>query len=240
MYRQPGDPSQLPHTHKRNAKGVKYESLNRTIPPRQNPGLSVRADDPCWGWRQCGRRRMSGGGGRDCRWWPKPAKATTCRREPAARERAGRAPDLSPWRPNTNLNGAQYRAPARERSIPGRNQEEPRIGKPRKGWGKSPRNEERESVCVCGSASPKAPTRQIPAQGGQGPPGHRHPTSRRPPLRTTPSRHRPRHHRPHHRRCTEARTAGTTSGRVSTRASAATRRRRRRSPPPPIACPRVR
>jgi hypothetical protein len=36
---------------------------------------------------------MSGGSGRNCRWWPKPAKATTCRREPASRERAGRAPD---------------------------------------------------------------------------------------------------------------------------------------------------
>jgi hypothetical protein len=42
--------------------------------------------------RQRGRRRVSGGGGRGCRWWPKPAKATAYRREPAACERAGRDP----------------------------------------------------------------------------------------------------------------------------------------------------
>jgi hypothetical protein len=40
MHRQPRYPSQPPHTHK-NAKGVKYESSNRTIPPRQNPGLEL-------------------------------------------------------------------------------------------------------------------------------------------------------------------------------------------------------
>ena len=154
---------------------------------------------------------------------PKPAKATTCRREPAARERAGRAPDLSPWRPSTNLSGAQKPRPCsrkkHSRKKPGKaqNWETPQ------GVGKitQQKRKERESVCVCGSASPKAPTRQILAQGGQGPLGHLHPTSSRPPLHTALSHRLHRHHRPHLHRGKEARTAGTTSGRVSTRAGAA-------------------